>query len=456
MSSIRLEYFLDNPELEQMHQLALPTNEMYRFFPPQEEIILTESNPEKNYRFIFNGHPKTDYEKQNLLKFQEYELKNGKLNYPENWLESDTMRLLQASEYDIKKAYKEIDENIKFINSMPKSINNKIISILNSGFLYVYGRDHHFRPIIIVSLKTCKNLVSSNNYTFEDINHSIIYLLNYVLKYILIPGQIENWVIIVDFKDIGLSDATDFKKILSTLSKFRGRVFRNYMINISGFLKIAVKAALKVFGSSSSKKLKILGSDELYKLQEIISPDNIQKKYGGTAPDIIPGTCNIFPPIMPSKNYAINGEQLNIISENAYKEMCLYSKPYKPFVISPKYDELWRLENNEKESTKPSIKESEKENLEKRNNEKIERQQTSQSQRIRNEENKKQILMMKNKQALLIRNKRIISNYLEEFEGFNIRDNYEEKNYIVKTPVNAQEIYSFFNKLQKKKFVIIN
>ena len=227
MSSIKLDFFLDDPDLRKKHETALPTNEMYRFFPPQEEILMTDSSPENNYRFIFNGQPKTDFENKKLSKFQEYENTHGKLNYPSDWLESDTMRLLQASEYDIKKTYKSIQENIQFRNSSPKNINNKILSVLNSGFLYVFGRDHHFRPIIIVSLKTCKTLISKKNMTFEDISESIIYLVNYILKYMIIPGQIENWVIFVDFKNIGLSDMSEFKKILSVLNKHRGRVYRN-------------------------------------------------------------------------------------------------------------------------------------------------------------------------------------------------------------------------------------
>ena len=52
--SIPLDYFLNNPELNQRHELALPTDEMYRFIPPSNEILLPDSNPENNYRFIFN------------------------------------------------------------------------------------------------------------------------------------------------------------------------------------------------------------------------------------------------------------------------------------------------------------------------------------------------------------------------------------------------------------------
>ena len=47
MSSIGLNFFLEDKELKNKHELALPTNEMYRFFPPKEEIILSHTNPKK-------------------------------------------------------------------------------------------------------------------------------------------------------------------------------------------------------------------------------------------------------------------------------------------------------------------------------------------------------------------------------------------------------------------------
>ena len=447
MSSISLDYFLNDPDLKQRHEAGLPTDEMYRFFPPQEEILLTESKPEKNYRFIFNGQPKTDFEKEKLLKFQEYESKNGKIDYPSEWLESDTMRILQASEYDMKKTYKTIKENVEFLKGLPNTINNNIITLLNSGFLYVHGRDHHFRPIIVVSIKTLTNLLSKNIYKYEDVNQSIIYLLRYILTYIFIPGQIENWVIIVDFKDVGLSDVSDFKQIFGTLSRYRGRVFRNYFINIGGFLKIAVKTALKVFGSSSAKKLKILDSKELHKMHDIISPENIERKYGGNAPDIIPGNNSIFPPIFPSKNYAINGEKLNIVSEEAYKEMCLNSNPFKPFVISPKYQELWKQEN-EKESTKVNtepVEITKKENVEK----KIIREKAIKAKKIMLPNNG--TIQSINNQIISQNNKKKVTNFVKEFQELYILDQIEEKKYYTISPINVQEINFFFKRLKNNK-----
>ena len=453
--SLSFDYFLNDPELKRRHEAALPTDEMYRFFPPQDEILLPDSNPKDCYRFIFNGQPKTDYENKKLLKFKEYELKNGKINYPSDWLESDTMRILQASEYDVEKTYEKIKENIAFLNGFPKTINNKIVSLLNSGFLYVYGRDHHFRPIIVCSIKTCTDLLSKNLYTQEDVKQSIIYLLLYIMKYLFIPGQIENWVILVNFDDVGISDISDFKQLFGTLSVFRGRVFRNYFINLGGFVGMAVKTGIKVFGSSTAKKLKVLSSDELHKMHALISPDNIEKKYGGTAPDVVPGTNALFPPVFPSKNFAINGEKLNIVSEEAYKEMCLNSKPFKPFVISPRYQELWRQEN-EKESIKTTtgqLENEKKENLQEeimrererqRENER-ERERAIMNERIRIEQ------IRRNSQIAAINKKMMINEFLKEFNEVYILEDLEEKKYYSQSPNYFKEIDYLFKRIHNNK-----
>ena len=445
MSSLPLDFFLNNEELSKIHELAIPSNEMYRFFPPSDEILLQDSNPQKNIRFIFNGQPKTEFEQRKLSEYNDYELKHGKLTYPDFWLESETMRLLQAAEYDVEKAYKSIIDTINFINKNPIVINDRIISALNSGIMYVYGRDHHFRPLIQVSVKTYIKIIDKKEFTFDEINKSIIYLINYIFKYLFIPGQIENWVTIIDFKGAGVSDISDFKKLLGVLNSYRGRVFRNYFINVSGFLGIAVKAAVNLFGSSTARKLKILAKDELHLMNEIISPDNIQKKFGGTAPDALPGNNNLFPPRMPSKNFAINGEKLNIISEEAYKEMCLNGNPFKPFTISPKYQEKWEQEKKAKEqevlnminktsqiqtkeieSTKPSVGKS-----------------TAYSKEYENIRMKEINKRMSEKQNVI--------NFLKEFEEFDMVQIIEDKKYYSKQVINIEKINSFFQKIPKSR-----
>ena len=316
--------------------------------------------------------------------------------------------------------------------------------------MFIYGRDHHFRPIIVISMTEYKKLIEKNIYSEQDINNSFIYLINYILKYLLIPGQIENWVAIIDFEGAGVSDVSDFKKIISILNSYRGRVFRNYFINISGFLKIAVKAAINIFGKSSAKKVRILDDDELNKLQEIISPSNIQKKYGGTAPDAQPGGNNLFPPRMPSMNYELNGERLNIISEEAYKEMCLNSNPYKPFAISPKYLEKWNKEKEEKEEKEKIEKEKEQAAL---NNNKQIQESVAQKSFINNNavEEKRTNIIMNNNNHNRTTSREYVINFLNEFDELNMIETFEEKKYNSKIDLNIGNISSFFNKISNYK-----
>ena len=446
MSSKGLDYFLDNPELLKRHLQALPTEEMYRYFPPKDEIItIDKSDPKDNYRYIFNGQPKTQFEQTKLYQLQEYESKTGEINYPPNWLESDTMRLLQASEYDIKKTYTTIKENIQWLNTIPREINDKIIYLLNSGFMYVYGRDKHFRPIIVVPVKMVK-VVLSHDYTFDDISQAIIYLMNYIIKYLLIPGQIENWIVFVDFDGVGVSDVGEFKKILSTLSKQRGRVFKNYFVNLTGFIKISIKTAVKMF-SSVAKKLIILDPDELDKVQEIISPENIERKYGGLADNVIPGDNNLFPPRMPSSVFVSNEEiNNNIISPAAYKEMCLNSNPYKPFVICPKYEEMWKKEEEEKRRS-----EFKKKSLTLNENSNILLLQAINSNNNHHEEidnlKEKPKTYCKKKVNNLIE----INEFLTEFEGYNMLENLEERKYSVPSSINMEDFNLFFNRVKENQ-----
>ena len=454
MSEKKLDFFLENPELKSRHLRAQPTLEMYRFFPPQEEIIsIDKSNPHKNYRYIFNGQPKTEYEETKLSQFYEYEAKNKKINYPSDWIESDTMRMLQAADYDIKKAYNNIIENIQWLETIPRTINDKTIYLLNSGFMYVHGRDHHFRPVIFCTIKKVKNLLATDDtYDFEDINRSIIYLVNYVMEYLLIPGQIENWIIFVDFDGMGVTDLGDFQKIISTFSKRRGRVFKNFFVNIGSFLKFSLKTVMKMV-SSVAKKSIILGNNELYKVTELISPDNLEQKYGGKAPNVTPGGNNLFPPIMPNANYALNGETINIVSPENYKNICMGNN--RPYVICPEYEKIWEEEK---------IEEMNRKKLEEEKKEKIyvlQRNTSANDKKVKNitdlgfdkintdEINMKRKLVSDNK--LNTKNHfNEINEFLKEFEDIKNLDTFEDRKYNTPSKIDTQEINSFYDFIKQK------
>ena len=346
-------YYLYEPELKKRHQKAIPNDLMYRYFPNENDILIKNKNPKDNYRFIFNGIEKTPFEKQKMEEFNKYvkekEKQKKEGNFlPEWWIESDTLRYLQATNYDIKKVYSLIKDNLKSTENARKVIDKRIRYILNYGFLYMYGRDVHFRPIIIVEVKKSIELLDKLGYTFDELSQSMLFFMNYIVNYILIPGQIENWILICDLKEVGLSKLPQFKSILSSLSKFRCRVFRNYILNLSRIIRFATGSVLNLLGSNSAKKIIIVENNKYQILQEFIRKENLQRKYGGTAPDVIYGGDNLFPPVVPSDQYTKEDEKLNIVTPETYKEMCLKAKPFRPFVISESFTKIWEKEEQQK------------------------------------------------------------------------------------------------------------
>ena len=343
-------YYLYDPELKKRHLKAIPNDIMYRYFPNENDILIKNKNPKDNYRFIFNGMDKTPYEKEKLEELTKYITEKEKdINnfFPEWWLESDTLRYLQATNYDIKKTYTLIKENIKNTKQTIKIIDKRIRFILNYGFIYMYGRDMHFRPIIIVEVNKSSELMDKLKYTFDELNQAMIFFVNYIVNYILLPGQIENWIMICDLKSVGVGKLGQFKSILNTLNRFRGRVFRNYILNLGSFMRAAASGILSVLGSSSAKKIIMVENGKYEVMQQYIRKENLQIKYGGTAPNVIYGDDNLFPPHVPSDIYINENENLNIVSPETYKEMCLKAKPFKPFVVSEAYNKMWEKEEEQ-------------------------------------------------------------------------------------------------------------
>ena len=80
---------------------------------------------------------------------------------------------------------------------------DKAIEILNSGFYNCYGRDHEFKPILIVQPYIYQTKLK--NHSPNDLMRASIFLCEYVKNNLLIPGQIENWNMIVNLKGTSIT-----------------------------------------------------------------------------------------------------------------------------------------------------------------------------------------------------------------------------------------------------------
>ena len=127
------------------------------------------------------------------------------LSIPECFAEdNDDIRFYFASGRDYQYAYDAMLENEKWILETQVPLLNRYAEFehyLKMGFVYGYQRDKMSRPIFVFNMK---KLIDSkiDVDTFLDI---VDFLASYTYFHGLVPGKIETWNLIVDFKDVGLS-----------------------------------------------------------------------------------------------------------------------------------------------------------------------------------------------------------------------------------------------------------
>jgi len=113
-------------------------------------------------------------------------------------------RYLEGSAYKNKDAYDAIMTHHTFLTTtypLQVSVISKYIDGLNAGVFYALKRDKSHRPIQIVNVKALNKMKLSD----DDLVGMICFYENFLLTRALIDGKIENWVIIVDMKGVGLT-----------------------------------------------------------------------------------------------------------------------------------------------------------------------------------------------------------------------------------------------------------
>ena len=172
---------------------------------------------------------------------------------------------------------------------------DQIGDILKSGFLYVSGRDYKYRPVLILNVRKIVDV----EYPIEVINASTAFFCEFIVKKLLIAGIVENWIMIIDLNDVGVT-SLPVKKVQAivgmTQKHFGGRLYRQFCINMGFMMRKSSSIFLNFVDDITQQKISV-HNDKTFKpeLQKLIPASCIEKKYGGQKPDIVSG---FFPPNM--------------------------------------------------------------------------------------------------------------------------------------------------------------
>ncbi len=301
-------YYKSDPNLLEIYEKSLPPPEAYLYFPKGEEIIVVNSlKPEKSLRRIFNNVPIYDFEEKLLIEFNALIQSHPENKLPDYWNDDINLRFIHATECDIKKSYERMIKYINWFHNMfPMEIQpgDKIYQLLNLGFLYVYGRDCHFRPIIVCQPAICIKYLKL--FDEKEIIDASIFLFQFIVNNMLIPGQIENWIMIINMEGTSLLSLPDgLKEVIKALSEyFIARLYRCYILGLNIILRAIYKLVCAFLERTTIEKVIILDNKEDPRKNQDINPENIEQRFGGEAPDLIyeKGDC-LFPPRMPNTTY---------------------------------------------------------------------------------------------------------------------------------------------------------
>lgn len=320
-------FFIKDRELFEIFKRGIPPKEAYYFFPKGKDVLEEHNKkPEKNLRRIFINVPFLEIENKWLDKYKEIIAKHPENKLPDYWNDGLNLAYIYATECKLEQSYKRMIEYFKWYKSFfPLNIQpgDKVVQVLNSGFLYAFGRDHQFRPLLICQpyiLQKCLKL-----YSDDDIYNASIFICQYMVNYMMIPGQIENWIMIVNMDGTSiLSIPESVKKLMNALSNyFIARLFRCYILGLNAFLRIIYKIICNFVEKSTVEKVIVLDDKNDKRKDKDINPENIEERFGGKATDLIYDVENaLFPPRMPSNNFLLDNENPKdiLITEEQYIE----------------------------------------------------------------------------------------------------------------------------------------
>ena len=318
-------FYLKDPELKELFEKCKPPKEAYFYFPKGEEIIeLNQKKPGSSYRKIYYDVPVLEHEKYYINKLKELINKHPEIKLPDFFDDELLLRFLYADDCELDKVFKRITKYIEWSNKtfplviQPKS---RYVEILNKGFVYVYGRDGRFRPILIFRL--VEFVKYEKIYSVQEVIYAGMFLGQFIINNLLLPGHIERWVLIINLRKTTLLSLPEhIKKLLPIMNEgFISRLHKTYVIGMNFFFRILYKIVCAFLHESTVKKIKILDGRKDQSMFKEIRKDNIEIDMGGTAPNARIGEENgIFPPRMPSEHFILESQRPEdlLVSEEEY------------------------------------------------------------------------------------------------------------------------------------------
>lgn len=253
--------------------------------PPPSKLIGTFKNGDKE-RKIHCNTKLTDQEVALLAELQRLAREEDKAFYPS--LIVLATRYLSRARGDPRKALKLMEETQRwreqYFKAGPIREDASLMEDLSHGVIYFAGRDRDLRPTIVVRA----NRVPAAWYKGDCVDKVIrmlIFSMEYMLRYMLVPGRVENNNVIVDLKGLSASNVpiNALKQVYSVMSlHYMGRVYKFYIVNLSPWLSALTTVAKQILTDRQRQKLVFIS--KVAEFSEDFAAHQLETDFGGSRP----------------------------------------------------------------------------------------------------------------------------------------------------------------------------
>eukprot|EP00927_Polykrikos_kofoidii_P080960 TRINITY_DN7800_c0_g1_i3.p1 TRINITY_DN7800_c0_g1~~TRINITY_DN7800_c0_g1_i3.p1 ORF type:complete len:559 (+),score=75.79 TRINITY_DN7800_c0_g1_i3:93-1769(+) len=265
--------------------------------PTKEDIWLSPGK----LRGIFLNQPLMPFETDALKTFVDLVSKAMNLKEGEplpRWIRPHMTRLLQQTKYKPEPAVKLYETLYEERAKKLPIAYADIKKYLETGFIYWHGRDARCRPLLTIRLGRATELIGNG----EAVKMLMLFNMEFATRHLLVPGRVENWVVIIDCAGIEeLPNLMKCKSLGQAIADTMGKVYSGRMVwtKIFNFpkglgyrsVKWIVEGIVAALGKSD--KVSFVSDNANADFKGQVHPGNLEQCFGGTAPDLAPH--EVFP-----------------------------------------------------------------------------------------------------------------------------------------------------------------
>lgn len=248
----------------------------------------------------------------------------------------EKLRFLYGAGWNLKITVQAIKNHIQWRNSWPMSklMYPLVTPVLDCGGLYIHGRDHRYRPLIFIQPAKLAE------FNLQVLIGTCYFMLEYIKDNMFIPGQIENWVLVIDLQTFEPKDpCINLINILQ--SNYPCRTGKIFIISSQKSLPL-----IKLLSINTCHK--IIQTDTPNTLLKTCNPSQIEEKYGGLGQNL----TKFWPPCFPSNSYNAESDPIEGL-------LSKYSSYDEYFALNCKNSDLSIMKNSHYEDKESFISNSE-------------------------------------------------------------------------------------------------